>query len=175
MIVKVVDIPPEGLEIEFPLDESVINQRISASESPDYRFLPNAHVKVRLNAEGSTVTVQGKGVCRYVTSCSRCAEETEKDLDVNVHMILKPRPERGPVEAQDEDLHFGFYDEKEINTGSIVEEFIVLSIPYTVLCQPDCLGLCPSCGKNLNTGPCTCPPKEAGDERMAVLRGLKLQ
>ncbi len=52
MIVKVVDIPPEGLEIEFPLDESVINQRISASESPDYRFLPNAHVKVRLNAEG---------------------------------------------------------------------------------------------------------------------------
>jgi uncharacterized protein len=30
---------------------------------------------------------------------------------------------------------------------------VVLALPDKILCQPDCAGLCPDCGKNLNREP----------------------
>jgi uncharacterized protein len=41
------------------------------------------------------------------------------------------------------------------------------------LCRPDCAGLCPVCGQNLNLGECQCPPPEA-DPRWAKLRQIGL-
>jgi uncharacterized protein len=43
-----------------------------------------------------------------------------------------------------------------------------------VLCRPDCLGLCPQCGANLNADP-EHAHAEAPDPRWAKLRELKLE
>jgi uncharacterized protein len=40
------------------------------------------------------------------------------------------------------------------------------------LCSEDCKGLCPSCGKNLNDGPCNCA-EEIIDPRWELLQKLK--
>ena len=40
-------------------------------------------------------------------------------------------------------------------TGVIREE-LVLDVPTLVLCREDCAGLCPTCGADLNAGPCAC-------------------
>ena len=61
-----------------------------------------------------------------------------------------------------------------LDLGAICWEEFVLALPVNPLCRPDCKGLCPQCGANLNDGPCQCAPEE-GDPRMAVLRGLKLR
>ena len=71
-------------------------------------------------------------------------------------------------------MHFGFYDDKEIHYESILEEYLVLGIPYTVFCSVDCLGLCPQCGQNLNLVSCECESVAPVDDRFAVLRNLKL-
>jgi uncharacterized protein len=39
------------------------------------------------------------------------------------------------------------------------------------LCRPDCAGLCPTCGADLNQGPCQCGTA-AVDERWSGLAGL---
>ena len=39
------------------------------------------------------------------------------------------------------------------------------------LCTPDCQGLCPQCGINLNTERCSCAPAWQ-DPRFAVLQSL---
>ena len=39
-----------------------------------------------------------------------------------------------------------------------------------LLCRPDCKGICPRCGKNLNEGACSCRPEI--DPRLAVLGQL---
>ncbi len=52
------------------------------------------------------------------------------------------------------------------------EEFF-LALPMKPLCRPDCKGLCPKCGKNLNEGPCACAHKEE-DPRFAALRQLRI-
>jgi uncharacterized protein len=37
-----------------------------------------------------------------------------------------------------------------IDLGVIFREYLLLEMPINVVCKPDCLGLCPECGQNLN-------------------------
>ncbi|MBI3299495.1 MAG: DUF177 domain-containing protein [Elusimicrobia bacterium] len=46
----------------------------------------------------------------------------------------------------------------DIDLTETVREVALLELPQRSLCRPDCQGLCESCGKNLNEGPCPCPP-----------------
>jgi uncharacterized protein len=39
-----------------------------------------------------------------------------------------------------------------------VRQQILLALPLKALCRADCRGLCPGCGKDLNSGPCPCTP-----------------
>ena len=51
-----------------------------------------------------------------------------------------------------------------------VPEQVLLELPMKALCRDDCRGLCPTCGADLNAGPCGC--REEGDERLAKLKSL---
>ena len=52
-----------------------------------------------------------------------------------------------------------------------LRQYTLISEPAKPLCKPDCAGLCPACGADLNEGPCGCPP--TADERWQALAGLK--
>ncbi len=41
-----------------------------------------------------------------------------------------------------------------INLAPLLRDFMILEIPIRPLCQPDCKGLCPECGTNLNLSSC---------------------
>jgi uncharacterized protein len=58
-----------------------------------------------------------------------------------------------------------------IDLGPVVHEAVVLAEPMRVLCAPDCRGLCPQCGKDLNEGPCGCTDDDQ-DPRLAPLAKL---
>ena len=49
-----------------------------------------------------------------------------------------------------------------------VREQWLLGAPAFVECRPDCKGLCPTCGADLNAGPCSCEP--ATEHRWDALR-----
>ena len=177
------DIPPEGRNVEFSLSVERLNERVALGKemdsqakqrTPDYLFSAAPEAKVRLSLEGSTVLVDGTIKGTYRTVCARCAEDTETDLETKLHLVLKPHSERSVVGAEEEDLNFGIYEEETIDCSSIAEEFLVLALPFTVLCGEKCKGLCPHCGKNLNAGPCSCREEKEGDPRLKALRDLKL-
>jgi uncharacterized protein len=50
-------------------------------------------------------------------------------------------------------------------------EQLMMEFPMKELCSPDCKGLCPKCGKDLNEGECGCVKKEI-DPRLAILQKL---
>ena len=37
-----------------------------------------------------------------------------------------------------------------LDLAPLLREYLVLDIPSRPLCRPDCRGLCPECGNNLN-------------------------
>jgi len=51
-----------------------------------------------------------------------------------------------------------------------VREELLLGVPRFVECSPDCRGLCPRCGANLNVGACGC--RQERDPRWGALSGL---
>jgi len=57
-----------------------------------------------------------------------------------------------------------------LELAETLREELLLAVPRFVECRPDCKGLCATCGKNLNEGPCACRP--AGDPRWGALQGL---
>jgi uncharacterized protein len=42
-----------------------------------------------------------------------------------------------------------------IDLEPVVRDEVGLALPLVPLCREDCLGLCPTCGTDLNTAPCS--------------------
>lgn len=66
---------------------------------------------------------------------------------------------------------FLLVENESIEAGRSVREYILLELPTKFLCKPDCKGLCPQCGKNLNEGKCSCSARQV-DPRLEILKKL---
>ena len=64
------------------------------------------------------------------------------------------------------------YDDVHLDLNYLVLNAILTQLPLRHLCRPDCKGLCPHCGANLNDGPCDCENTEI-DPRWAILAQLQ--
>ena len=71
------------------------------------------------------------------------------------------------------DLDVATYVDEQIDLEEALRAELLLALPIAPLCRDDCKGLCARCGKDLNEGPCACPP-EPKDDRWAALRSVKL-
>ena len=58
-----------------------------------------------------------------------------------------------------------------IDLTPVLREYMLLEIPMSPLCRPDCKGLCPVCGANQNETTCQ-HEDEPGDPRLAALKDL---
>jgi uncharacterized protein len=58
-----------------------------------------------------------------------------------------------------------------IDLAPVLREYILLEIPISPLCRPDCKGLCLVCGNNLNESTCN-HDDDSRDPRLASLKSL---
>ena len=72
----------------------------------------------------------------------------------------------------DEDVRLLPVGAGELDLKESIREEVILSQTLLALCMPNCRGLCPQCGTNLNQQSCQCTVEEA-DPRWDVLRALK--
>jgi|CXWL01.1.fsa_nt_gi uncharacterized protein len=107
--------------------------------------------------------------------CQRCLEPVTETVESGVELMLV-RHETGAGEEEreleDKDLGVMVVDGDEVDFTPILESEIQLAIPMRVLCREDCRGLCPTCGANLNEGPCGCR-RDGTDPRWSALASLK--
>lgn len=131
-------------------------------------------VQVRLTAmeAGSgEIVVRGTVEADYRQECRRCLEPVRSELDAEVTAVF--------VAAEDPEAHVGdddvrLFDAKaaELDLSYAVREEMVLAIDRFVVCDPECAGLCPKCGTNLNEAECDCTFDEP-DSRWDALRSLQ--
>ena len=179
MIIKITDIPQGGRELDFKLDGTQLTQRAGlkgkqGGNSPEYVFPQDAQASIKLCLEGSSVIVSGEVRGSYKTPCSRCIEEVQCDFEVPLQINLKPKTNFDP-RYDIEDINFGFYDGREVDCTAFSEEFVLLSLPYSVLCNESCKGLCHTCGTNLNTDACSCAStRTASKSPWSALKDIKI-
>lgn len=97
---------------------------------------------------GSLRTVVGR-------TCRRCLAPVTTPVAVQVGALFS----QGPDAGDDPDAYPVAPDARHIDVRPAVREELILAAPEYVLCREDCRGLCPRCGKDLNAGPCGCPPQ----------------
>ena len=78
------------------------------------------------------------------------------------------------IELSAEEASVSLYDGEELDVSELLAEQFELAIPLVPLCKEQCRGLCPTCGADLNAGPCACAPSHLPSP-FEKLRGLKLE
>ena len=147
MVIDLRDIKRQGKDgidffFEYTLDNSLID-------------LPNVSFSAPAKING-TVTLTGEhsalidadiefSLSGNCTSCLECADRTyyadfSEDFGIGTE-------NEGAIKGDRIDL-----------TQTVIET-IMAFMPYNFLCKEDCLGLCPTCGTNLNLKKCNCNNK----------------
>jgi uncharacterized protein len=110
--------------------------------------------------------------------CIRCLEPHVESAGSEFELMIEIDGGRaqGALGSEHElagkDMSVLVLDEEVLDTAPILLEQLQLNIPMKPLCRPDCLGLCPQCGADLNAGACPCPER-AADPRWAALAAFK--
>ncbi len=103
--------------------------------------------ELRLESVVEGVLVTGAAEVTLTGQCGRCLESISFDEEIDLQeLYLYPDKEPDDEEASrlEDDL---------LDLEPLLRDTVVLDLPYTPLCQPDCAGLCPDCGANLNADP----------------------
>jgi DUF177 domain-containing protein len=132
--------------------------------------VPSAAIRAsgRLSAAGGTRFYwHGHIAGTAVLPCRRCLTETSVAVEDDAHVIFVPL---GDEDADDPDVYTFDPRAKELDLRPVVRELWLLNAPAFALCREDCKGLCPTCGADLNAGPCSCPTTR--DSRWDALRKL---
>jgi uncharacterized protein len=69
--------------------------------------------------------------------------------------VTQPQ-EADEVELGAADMEIDYFRGEKINLRDPIQEQVILALPDRVLCKPDCKGLCPQCGADLNEAACDC-------------------
>jgi uncharacterized protein len=124
---------------------------------------------LRLESVTEGVLVSGTLTAPLTGECARCLDPVTDELAADI-VELFAYPDSVTDETASEDEVHRIVDDL-IDLEPVVRDTVVLGLPMTPLCRPDCAGLCPDCGERLDD----LPPEhthETIDPRWAALRNL---
>lgn len=121
------------------------------------------HAEGRVFNEAGILHLEGTLTAEMTCVCDRCGADFDSVKETALNATL--------VEEESEEYPELFVlDGNEIDLDEVLSTLFILDMETKFLCREDCKGLCPSCGKNLNEGPCGC--RKPMDPRFAVLEQL---
>lgn len=166
------NIPQEGLELR----EKHLPSFLGLEDDEFISYIDPISVSLNIEKIRDSVRVKGRGKFKVRLICARCLEPFLQEIRFPLDAVYKPESSRviKREEFLDEgDTNIFFYGENGIiELRDPIREYVILYIPVKPLCKSDCQGMCPSCGKNLNKGKCSCR-LESLDPRFAKLKDFK--
>jgi DUF177 domain-containing protein len=135
------------------------------------RYLPvPAAVPAELAiTRASTGTLfQLKFATRLHGPCYRCLGDAVLEVAIDAREYQATNPQGS------DELRTPYVEDDNLNLAAWSRDAVALALPDKILCRPDCAGLCPMCGKNLNDEPHVHDEEET-DSRWAALEGLREQ
>ena len=98
------------------------------------------HIWFRVTPCSGRAVVTGRVRAAFAAECAVCLALVELEIEEEFSNAYLISPD------------------VEIDLLPDVRDAFMAGIPIQLKCSPQCKGLCPKCGKNLNQGSCSCPP-----------------
>ncbi|MGI6045944.1 MAG: YceD family protein [Eggerthellaceae bacterium] len=162
--------PAESLYFEGKLDMDFLHTQVD-----DYRFVTPLSWQVNVTNTGGSFLVLGSVQVEAQTSCARCLSPVSLTLDGEIEAYFLENPDEDIPEEIGEDEINILPENHEIDMVPLITQALLLALPLVPLCSPDCKGICPHCGANLNEGPCKCSEDKdeiSDDNPFAVLKNI---
>ena len=103
---------------------------------------------------------------RLVGPCVRCLS------DAGLDVTIRDRQYQATTPNGDEELRTPYLQDDRLDLSAWARDAVALALPDKILCRPDCAGLCPVCGRDLNAEPHE-HEDMGGDERWSKLADLR--
>jgi len=147
----------EALELELPAFEFGGERYVPVPEQVAARLVVTRAVSGTVFGLDFTVRLHGP--------CYRCLGDAVLEIPIKAREYQAESPD-------DDELRTPYLHESTLDVSSWARDAVALALPDKILCRPDCAGLCPECGKNLNDEPHE-HEAETADPRWAALEALR--
>jgi len=98
--------------------------------------------------------------------CYRCLADAVIDIPISAREYQATNP------GESEELRTPYVVDDRLDLSAWARDALALALPDKILCKPDCAGLCPVCGRDLNVEPHV-HEEAAGDPRWSALAELR--
>jgi uncharacterized protein len=158
------------LNVGFIVHQTVGYVRDFAFDFPEAHIDPDLDLTdltgtVRVTRTTQGLLVQVRMHAKVTLECVRCLSDCWQPLDIDLADLYafsqKTISESGLILPED----------GKIDLGPVIRDEMWLAFPISPLCDPDCLGLCPICGGNLNESVCQ-HEEDLVDPRLEILKSF---
>lgn len=154
---EIIEVPGGSVPFRCELD----TEGLDFSSIKQYNAKPCAEGLVY--NEAGILHLRGTLSADMICICDRCGAEFRRVKDTQLMATIVE-------ENTGDNPELFVLDGDEIDLTEILSTLFVLDMETKFLCREDCKGLCSTCGKDLNLGPCGC--RKQIDPRFAVLEQL---
>jgi uncharacterized protein len=123
----------------------------------------HVHAELLLENAAGVLVVRGGVETTLGLRCHRCLTEWDEDVAVQIAEAM------GFEEDEEADVYV--LDGDVADLEPVLRDAVLLEVPLRPVCREDCLGLCATCGADLNGGPHSAHDEETTSP-FAALRDL---
>lgn len=161
---------PFRLNVGFLINQSVGTIREFEFDLPQASIPPDLDLNeltgfVRITRTAQGLLVRTRMQASIPAECVRCLDDFDLRLAVDFTELYAFSP-KSVIDSENILPEDGY-----INLAPVLREYMLLEIPISPLCRPDCAGLCAVCGENLNETQCG-HHTESIDPRLDILKSL---
>jgi DUF177 domain-containing protein len=178
MLIEIQELERHPIDFEEDFVSGTIDLGLELRQKSDLhaggraQLIEEHHGKHRIIKD---IRIKGEIVAELELACARCLEPVPHSLDHKFELLYRPLgadagKEELSVTAAEAEV--GYYQGEGLLLEDVVREQVLLAVPLKAICREDCKGLCPHCGKNLNTESCSCA-EPVEDPRWAALKEIR--
>lgn len=174
MKIKLDEIPESGMSLDVVDEGRALNE--IAGGKLDFSFMSPVKAHLEISKQGRSFFITGDINATLRLNCSRCTREFDYQFDADFSSYYERTADgEKEKELRAGDLDVNFIEGDELDTAELLLGQIALELPMQPLCTPECKGLCPRCGADLNQGECGCGKEDKPDPRFAKLKDFKVK
>jgi uncharacterized protein len=178
MLLSVLDLQREPINFDLALKPGSIEYGPDVQQLDSFAVNGRADLVVEHRGPNEVVddirvraTYQGK----FEVPCARCLEPVEHLIRGQFDLLFRPigaDSDASEHSMSPSETEIGYYQKDGVLLEDVLREQVLLSLPAKTLCREDCKGLCPHCGRQLNSEACACG-ETVTDPRWSALSSLR--
>ena len=133
-----------------------LDEHVDVPPFSSFCFPQKARAELDLRRVDRGVQINGLVEVEVTGECIRCLEDVATPLRVVVDERFDP-----PDGASDPFAENNVLNGTNFDVGDLVRQVVTSALPFGLVCNEECRGLCVTCGRSKNPGgDCDCPATE---------------